>query len=74
VVLDDRQIRAFGDTADLLQRLQTILPDRVERIERLYRGRMLRIYTRDYIRQMMASDKPLRKPALISQTSPPTCY
>ena len=53
--------------------LGTMLPEELERIEFLFRGAMLRIYTRDFIQDMIARDIELRRPSYIQVLGPPVC-
>ncbi len=53
--------------------LQTIPVEDVERIEFLFRGRMLRIYTRDFMRTMIGSQVELRRATYVDIASPPLC-
>jgi hypothetical protein len=66
VVVDDVQ-HVFPETV-----LASMLPDRVERVEFLMSGSMLRVYTRDYIRRMMSSSLVLPNPVM-GPGRPPFC-
>ena len=52
--------------------LGMILPDRLERVEVLQGGRMLRLYTRDFIRRMVAGGVVLRAPLYVGPPELPT--
>ncbi|MQA92945.1 MAG: hypothetical protein GEU90_22480 [Gemmatimonas sp.] len=41
-----------------------MLPEEVERIEFMFRGAMLRIYTREFMQHMIARDLELRTPSM----------
>lgn len=69
VVLDERPLTP--SIADGI--LQTIPVEDVERIEFLFRGRMLRIYTRDFMRTMLGSQVELRRATDVDIVSPPLC-
>ena len=62
VYIDEKRFRGIGDQG-ALSLLWTMLPEEVERIEFLYKGG-LRIYTREFIQEMIASDIELRPPPL----------
>lgn len=47
--------------------LSTMLPEELERVEFLFRGAMLRIYTRDFIRRMPVGRVELRAPLFFSR-------
>jgi hypothetical protein len=66
ILIDDRQ-RYNG-----LDELAHFFPDELERIEVLDRGRMLRIYTRDYIRTMVGGEVELATPLFVP-ANPPFC-
>jgi hypothetical protein len=40
------------------------LPEQLERIEFMFRGAMLRIYTREFMQEMIARNMPLRRPVM----------
>lgn len=60
VVLDEEQL--LGGATSLLW---TMLPEELERIEFLFRGAMLRIYTREFMREMIAGGIELRRPSMV---------
>jgi Carboxypeptidase regulatory-like domain len=66
ILIDDRQ------SYNGLDELALFLPDRLERIEVLERGAMLRIYTRDYIQKMIGGGVRLAHPAM-APSKPPLC-
>lgn len=68
--VDEEQIYDFGE---FLTVLGTTLPEEVERIEFLFRGVMLRVYTREFIRDMVARDVELRTPFYNRIPRPPVC-
>ena len=53
--------------------LSTTLAQDVERIEFLFDGAMLRIYTRDFMRTMLGSGIELRPPTYVDVVDPPFC-
>lgn len=53
--------------------IRTMLVQDVERIELLFRGRMLRIYTREFIRTMLGGGIELGMPAYVEMANPPFC-
>ena len=53
--------------------LLTTLAFEVERIEFLFRGRMLRVYTREFMRTMVGSGLELRRATYVDLVSPPLC-
>lgn len=59
VLVDEEQLSStmIGPT------LRTIFASEVERVEFLFRGAMLRVYTRDFIRRMLGGGIPLRIPS-----------
>ncbi|MCI0436101.1 MAG: carboxypeptidase-like regulatory domain-containing protein [Gemmatimonadetes bacterium] len=57
-----------------LDELGLYFPEELERIEVLFRGRMLRIYTRTYIQRMLGRGTRLRDPVYIEFSRPPACY
>ncbi|HEX2167149.1 MAG TPA: carboxypeptidase regulatory-like domain-containing protein [Longimicrobiales bacterium] len=69
VLVDD--VQYFGhERAGILR---TTLPEDVERVELLYRGAMLRVYTRDFIRRMVMGQVAIRRPLYVGEASPPVC-
>jgi len=68
ILIDDQQ-RYNG-----LDELGLYLPEELERIEVLERGRMLRVYTRDFIQRMLGGGMKLRRPVFIEFGRQPTCY
>ena len=52
--------------------LQTLLPEELERVELLFDGQMLRIYTREFMQYMFDSELELRTPVFVD-VSPPFC-
>ena len=70
VFMDEEEI---NDGGRLLSVLGTTLPEEVERIEFLFRGAMLRIYTREFIQNMIARDIELRRPSYVSLGRLPFC-
>jgi len=68
ILIDDVQTQRGIDE------LGVMLPDRFERIELLFRGAMLRLYTRDFIRRLSGGAVTLRPPLYVSNPgSPPYC-
>jgi hypothetical protein len=59
VLIDERQHEVGPATRALLMHL---LPEELERIEFMFGGSMLRIYTREFMQQMIARNVPLRRP------------
>ncbi len=53
--------------------LQTTLPEELERIEFLFDGRMLRIYTREFMQYMFDLELELRAPVFIDLLGAPFC-
>jgi hypothetical protein len=66
ILIDDRQ------TYNGLAELAHFLPDELERIEVLLRGIMLRIYTREYLRERLGQAGKLPAPVFVPG-SPPLC-
>lgn len=54
--------------------LETTLVRDVERIEFLFRGAMLRVYTRGFMRAMIGGGLELREPVYVSIADPPLCF
>ena len=70
VMLDEVQLNAEVDGIMLV----TMLPEEVERIEFLFSGMMLRIYTRRFIQEMIARDRTLGRPSYFQMPKgPPLC-
>jgi hypothetical protein len=67
ILIDDRQ--RYNGPAELAH----FLPEELERIEVLERGRMLRIYTRDYIRDRLGERGKLPMPVYVEYAEPPYC-
>jgi hypothetical protein len=63
ILIDDRQ------SYNGLDELNHYLPDELERIEMLYRGAMLRIYTRDYLSKLVGGGVTLVKPLYVQGLS-----
>jgi hypothetical protein len=61
IVVDEEQILASRGWRSFLS---TMLPEELERVEFLFGGGMLRIYTRDFIRRMSVTRVELRSPTL----------
>lgn len=69
VILDEKDVGG----PMLLPTLETTFADDVERIEFLFRGAMLRIYTRGFMRKMIGGGLSLRRPVYSDMTRPPLC-
>ena len=70
VFIDERQEYVPVDVL-----LQTTLPEELERVELLFDGRMLRIYTREFMQYMFDLELELRAPILIDVLGgSPTCF
>lgn len=67
ILIDDRQ--SYNGLAELAH----FLPEELERIEVLKRGKMLRIYTRDYIRRRLGEEGELPMPVYVEYVDPPLC-
>ena len=67
ILIDDRQ--SYNGLAELAH----FLPEELERIEVLERGKMLRIYTRDYIRDRLGQVGKLPMPVYVDYVDPPLC-
>jgi len=52
--------------------LQTLLPEEMERVELLFDGQMLRIYTREFMQYMFDLELELRVPVFVD-VDPPLC-
>jgi hypothetical protein len=69
VILDERALTpAMADGV-----IRTTLAEDVERIELLFRGRMLRIYTREFMRTMLGGGIALAEPVYVEMARPPFC-
>lgn len=53
--------------------VQSMSPGEVERVEFLYDGHIMRIYTREFVRRMMAGEIELRHVTYVSTPSGPFC-
>ena len=69
-VFVDEELRDFLPLEVLLQ---GILPERLERIELLFEGAMLRIYTREFMQDLFDLVVELRTPIFVPGTNPPLC-
>ncbi len=69
VLLDERPLTPFE--AEGL--LETTPAWEVERMEFLFSGAMLRIYTREFMKKMMAGGMSLGAPVYVQSASPPFC-
>jgi len=67
ILIDDRQ------TYNGLDEMAVILPEELERIEVLERGRMLRLYTRNFIKRMLGGGVQLVRPLYVEFARPPVC-
>lgn len=67
ILIDDRQ------SYNGLDELNHFVPEELERIEVLKGGAMLRIYTRDYIRDMVGGGVELAMPVYLEFSRPPFC-
>lgn len=67
ILIDDVQTRRG------IEELGLMLPDRIQRIELLFRGRMLRVYTRDFIRRMLGGGVTLKPPLYVTPPAPAYC-
>jgi hypothetical protein len=55
--------------------LSQILPEDIQRIEFLFEGQMMRIYTREFMREMINRDVELRTPVFVERLgAEPVCY
>ena len=54
-------------------RLLTLSPGQVHRVESLFDGGMVRVYTRDFVRRMLSGAVELRRPVYVALTRPPLC-
>ena len=69
VVIDEELVPPFLDGAVL----SSTLPGDVERMEFLFGGAMLRIYTRDFMRNLLAGAAELVEPTYVGAANPPVC-
>lgn len=69
VILDERSLTPAA--ADGV--IRTMLAEDVERIEFLFRPRMLRIYTREFMRTMLGGGIELAVPTYVDMARPPFC-
>ena len=69
VLIDEELVAPLIDS----DMLRVTYPEELERIEFLFDGAMLRIYTREFIREMIGGGHELRKPVYVSMASPPFC-
>ncbi len=69
-VLVDEELLLAGMAEGVL--LTTLARD-VERIEFLFDGAMLRVYTREFMRTMLGSGIELRRPTYVEWAEPPLC-
>lgn len=69
-VLVDEELLTAGMAGGVL--LTTLARD-VERIEFLFDGAMLRVYTRDFMRLMLGGGIELRRPTYVEWANPPMC-
>ncbi len=58
VIIDEQQQIGVWEPSTLFY----LLPEEIERIEFLFRGAMLRIYTREFMQEMIARNTELREP------------
>lgn len=69
IVLDEKVLTpAMADGM-----VRTMLAEDVERIEFLFRGHMLRIYTREFMRTMLGGGVELGMPIYVDMARPPFC-
>jgi hypothetical protein len=59
ILIDEVQHEVGPGTRALLMHM---LPEELERIEFMFSGTMLRVYTREFMQQMISRDMPLRRP------------
>jgi hypothetical protein len=75
LLIDDVQIKHSGlgifVRGGPAEALRMILPDQVERIEILDRDRVMRVYTREFIRKMVAGGVQLRPPLYVGPPEVP---
>lgn len=53
--------------------LMTVLPGELHRVESLFGGGMIRVYTRDFMRRMLSGAVELRRPVYVTMANPPLC-
>jgi hypothetical protein len=51
----------------------TLFPGEVHRVESLFDGAMVRVYTRDFMRRMLSGAVELRRPVYVAMARPPLC-
>lgn len=61
VLIDEVQHEVGPGTRALLMHM---LPEKLERIDFMFNGSMLRVYTREFMQQMASRDMPLRRPLM----------
>ena len=75
LLIDDVQIKHSGlgvfARGGPAEELRMILPDQVERIEIIDRDRVMRVYTREFIRKMVAGGVRLRSPLYVGPPEVP---
>ena len=69
VLVDDRLLPPSADGA----MLGAMIPEDVQRVEFLFNGAMLRVYTRQYMRRLIGSRAKLRPPVYVAIANPPVC-
>ena len=67
ILIDDRQ------SYNGMDELAHFMPAELQRIEVLERGKMLRIYTRDYVRDKLGEGGKLPMPVYVEYVDPPLC-
>jgi hypothetical protein len=70
VLVDDKQLPPAVDGP----MLGTMHPEDIQRVEVLFNGAMLRIYTREFIRRMIGRQVDLRAPVYVNIANPPVCH
>lgn len=70
IVLDERDVGA----PMVVPTLKTTFADQVDRIEFLFRGAMLRVYTKDFMRKMIGGGIELRRPTYVDIVKPVYCH
>jgi hypothetical protein len=70
VLVDDKQLPPSVDGP----MLGTMNPEDIQRVEVLFNGAMLRIYTREFIRRMIGRQVDLRAPVYVNIANPPVCH
>jgi hypothetical protein len=69
VLVDDRVLPRLVDGGIL----GTMQVEDVERVEVLFQGAMLRVYTREFIRKLVSRPVELRRPVYVAIPNPPVC-